>query len=176
MLHKVGVPLIIVRAKEAPEESTTVALFRRILVPLDGSERSAAILPYITELTNKLEFEVVLLRVIEPGKHVHTIGGLNYIPYKDQDIDKAKTSAQRYLDNVNSKLTGAKATVKSEVRVGDAAREIIRLAAEQDCSLIALSSHGYSGIEAWVHGSITGKILQASKQSLMFVPLSVTHS
>jgi len=175
VLHRVGVPLIIVRAKEAPEESTKVALFRRILVPLDGSERSTAVLPYITELPNKLESEVVLLRVIEPGKHVHTIGGLNYIPYKDQDIDRAKTNAQRYLDNVNSKLTGAKATVKSEVRVGDAAREIIRLATETGCSLIAMSSHGYSGIEAWAHGSVTGKILQASKQSLMFVPSLGTH-
>lgn len=175
VLHRVGVPLIIVRAQETPEESTKVALFRRILVPLDGSERSAAVLSYVTELTNKLESEVVLLRVIEPGKHVHTIGGLNYIPYKDQDIDKAKTSAQSYLDNVNSKLTGAKATVKSEVRVGDAAPEIIRLATETGCSLIAMSSHGYSGIEAWAHGSVTGKILQASKQSFMLVPSLGTH-
>ena len=175
VLHRVGVPLIIVRAQETPEESTKVALFRRILVPLDGSEKSAAILPYITELTNKLECEVVLLRVVEMGKHVHTIGGLNYIPYKDQDIDKAETSAQRYLDEVAFQFTKTKATVRSEVRVGDAAREIIRLAAETGCSLIAMSSHGYSGIEAWVHGSVTGKILQVSKQSFMFVPSLGTH-
>ena len=175
VLHRVGVPLIIVRAKETPEESDKVGLFSRILVPLDGSERSAAVLPYVVELTKKLESGVTLLRVVETGKHVHTIGGLNYIPYKDQDIDKAKTSAQRYLDNVNSKLTGAKATVKSEVRVGDSAREIIKLASEIGCSLIAMSSHGYSSIKAWVYGSVTGKILQVNKLSFLFVPSLGTY-
>jgi len=173
VLHRVGVPLIIVRAKETPEESDKVGLFSRILVPLDGSERGATVLPYVVELTKKLESQVTLLQVIEPGKHVHTIGGLDYIPYKD--IDKVKTSAQRYLDEVSSKFTKTKATVRSEVRVGDSAREIIKLATEKGYSLIAMSSHGYSGIEAWVHGSVTGKILQVSKQSFMFVPSLGTH-
>jgi len=175
VLHRVGVPLIIVRARETPEESDKVGLFSRILVPLDSSERSAAVLPYVVELTKKLESGVTLLRVVETGKHVHTIGGLEYIPYKDRDIDKVKTSAQRYLDEVSSKFTKTKATVRSEVRVGDSAREIIRLATETGCSLIAMSSHGYSGIEAWAHGSVTGKILQASKQSFMLVPSLGTH-
>ena len=175
VLHRVGVPLIIVRAKETPEESDKVGLFSRILVPLDGSERGATVLPYVVELTKKLESQVTLLQVIEPGKHVHTIGGLDYIPYKDRDIDKVETSAQRYLDEVSSKFAKTKATVRSEVRVGDSAREIIKLATEKGYSLIAMSSHGYSGIEAWVHGSVTGKILQVSKQSFMFVPSLGTH-
>jgi len=170
VLQRVGVPLIVVRAKETPEEPAKAGLFSRILVPLDGSERSAAVLPYVTELAKKLESDVTLLQVVEPGKHVHTIGGLDYIPYRDRDINSAKTSTQRYLDEVSSKFVRAKATVRSEVRVGDSAREIIKLAAETGCSLIAMSSHGYSGIEAWAHGSVTGKILQASKQSFMFVP------
>jgi len=175
VLHRVGVPLIIVRAKETPEESDKVGLFSRILVPLDGSERSAAVLPYVTELTKKLEPEVTLLRVIEPGKHVHTIGGLGYVLYKDRDVNLVKTNTQRYLDEVSSKFAGTKATVRSEIRVGDSAREIIKLATEKDYSLIAMSSHGRAGIEAWAHGSVTGKILQASKQSFMFVPSVGTH-
>ena len=170
VLHRVGVPLIIVRVKESPEESAKISVFSRILIPLDGSEKSTAVLPYVTELTKKLHSEVTLLQVVETGKHVHTIGGLGYIPYKDRDIDLVKTNAQRYLDEISSKFAGTKATVRSEVRVGDGAREIIKLAAEKDYSLIAMSSHGRAGIEAWAHGSVTGKILQASKQSLMFVP------
>ena len=170
VLHRVGVPLIIVRVKESPEESAKISVFSRILIPLDGSEKSTAVLPYVTELTKKLHSEVTLLQVVETGKHVHTIGGLEYIPYKDRDIDLVKTNAQRYLDEISSKFAGTKATVRSEVRVGDGAREIIKLAAEKDYSLIAMSSHGRAGIEAWAHGSVTGKILQASKQSLMFVP------
>lgn len=175
VLHRVGVPLIMVRAKETPEDSAQARLFSRILVTLDGSERGATVLPYVTELTKKLESEVILLQVVEPGRHVHTIGGLEYVPFKDRDIDSAKTRAQKYLDEVSSQFAGTKATTKSEVRVGDGTQEIIKLATETACSLIAMSSHGYSGIEAWIHGSVTSKILQASKHSVMLVPSLVTH-
>jgi len=170
VLHNVGVPLIVVRAREMAEVPTTGSLFDQILVPLDGSERSTTVLPYMVELAKKLDCEITLLQVVEPGKHVHTIGGLNYIPYKDRDINSAKANAQTYLDEISSQFTGTKAAVKPEVRVGDSAREITRLATEMVPSLIAMSSHGYSGFEAWAHGSVTGKILQASKQSFMFVP------
>ena len=81
----------------------------------------------MTELTKKLESEVTLLQVVETGKHVHTIGGLGYIPYKDRDVNLVKINAQRYLDEVSSKFAGTKATVRSEIRVGDSAREIIKL-------------------------------------------------
>ena len=175
VLHRVGAPLIIVRAKEKAEESAKVKLFSRILIPLDGSEKSEVILPYVAELTKKLGSEVTLLQVIETGRHVHTIGGLGYIPYKDRDVNLVKTNVQKYLDGVSAKFAGTKATVTSEIRVGDSAREIIKLAAAKDCSLIAMSSHGRAGIEAWAHESTTGKILQASKQSFMFVPAPGTH-
>lgn len=175
VLHRVGVPVIIVRAKETPEGSVKGGLFSRILVPLDGSERSAAVLPYVTELAKNLECEVILLQVVEPGKHVHTIGGLEYIPFKDRDIDSVKKIAQKYLDGVSSKLAGTKATIRCEVRVGDGAREIIKFTAETDCRLIAMASHGRSGIEAWIYGSVTYKILQAGEQSVMFVPSPGMH-
>ncbi len=175
VLHRVGVPLIIVRTKETPGEAVKTGLFSRILVPLDGSERSAAVVPYVAGLTEKLESEVILLQVVESGKHVHTIGGLDYIPFKDRDIDSMKTPAQRYLDEVSSKFAGTKATTRSEVRVGDSAHEIIKLATETGCSLIVMASHGHSGIAAWAHGSITSKILQDSNRSFMFVPSLGMH-
>ena len=170
VLHRVGVPLIVVRAKEMTEEPAKTGLFSRLLIPLDGSERGTTVLPYLVELAKKIDCEMTLLQVVEPGKHVHTIGGLNYIPYKDRDINSAKVNAQTYLNEILSKFADTKATVRSEVRVGDSAREITRLAAETVPSLIAMSSHGHSGFAIWSHGSVTGKILQASKQSFMFVP------
>ena len=175
VLHRVGIPLIIVRAREVPEEPVRIGLFSRILVPLDGSERGEAALPYVVELTKQLASEVILLRVVEPGKHVHTIGGLEYIPFKDQDMDSVQANAQKFLGEVSSKLAGTKATTRSEVRVGDGAREIIKVAAETGCGLIAMASHGHSGIEAWVHGSVTSKILHASNQSVWLVPSPGIH-
>jgi len=170
VVHRVHAPLIIIRAEEKPEESDETRLFSRILVPLDGSDRSARIVPYVTALAKKLKVEIILFHVVELGKHVHTIGGLEYVRYNDQDIDKEKEEAQSYLDGIASNISGSKSTVTCEIRVGDSAEEIIKLAAEKDCSLIAMSSHGFSGIEAWAYGSVTRKILHSVNRSIMFVP------
>lgn len=170
VLHRVCIPLIIVRAKEKPEESDETRLFSRILVPLDYSDRSAGIVPYMAALAKKLKVEIILFHVVELGKHVHTIGGLEYVRFNDQDIDKEKEEAQSYLNGIASNISGTKSTVKREIRVGDSAEEIIKLAAEKDCSLIAMSSHGYSGIQGWAYGSVTWKILNTVNKSIMFVP------
>ena len=70
---------------------------------------------------------------------------------------------------MGSLLAGTKAIVRREVRVGDCAREIIKFASEMECSLIAMASHGHSGLEVWIYGSVTHKILHASDQSVWFV-------
>lgn len=170
VLHRVGAPLVIIRARETPEEELAKdGPFCRIIMPLDGSERGEAALPYVIELTRKLEAEVILLRIVESGRKVHSVRGLEYIPYKDQDADALKVSAHKYLEEVSSTLAGTKAIVRCEVRVGDCAREIIKFAGEVECSLIAMASHGHSGFEVWIYGSVTHKILHASNQSVWLV-------
>ena len=170
VLHKVGVPLIIIRVKEDVPEPAPASLFRRILVPLDGSERGEKALPYVVELTKKFKSEVILLQVIESGKHVHSSRGLEYVPFKDRDIETMTIRAQEYLDEISSKLSRAEAVVKSEVRIGNSAQEIIELASEVEYNLIAIPSHGRSAIEAWIYGSVTYKILQSSDRSVLVVP------
>ena len=168
VLQRVGVPLLVVRAKEHPT-ATPKGLFNRILVPLDDSESSLEVLPHVAEVAKKLQSEVILLHVVETGRHVHTIGGLNFVPYKDQDMNTLKAKAKEYLEKARTKLAGVK-TVRNEIKVGEGARDIIKFAKEADCSLIAMTSHGHSGIEAWSHGSVTYKILQGSDKSVLLVP------
>jgi nucleotide-binding universal stress UspA family protein len=167
VLKRAGVPLIIVRTKEPPEEAR---LFSRIVVPLDGSERSTVVLPHIKELAKILPGEVFPIQVVEPGKHIRTIGGLDYVQFKDRDINSTKATVKKYLEGVGADLALTKAKVSCEVRVGGAAREILKLADEKGCTLIAMSSHGHSGIEAWAMGSVTAKIVEVSKQSVWLVP------
>lgn len=167
VFKKTGVPLIIIRSKEMQEESR---LFSRIIVPLDGSEKSAAVLPYIKELARMLYCEIFLIQVVEEGKHVRTIGGLDYVQFSERDMSSTKTAMKNYLEGVCTDLGPTKAKVSSEVRVGDAALEILKFADEKGCTLIAISSHGHSGIEAWATGSITSKIVAVSKQSVWLVP------
>lgn len=167
VFKRAGIPLIIVRAKALPQEAH---LFSRIVVPLDGSEKSTAVLPYIRELAKILPCEVFPIRAVEAGRHIRTIGGLDYVQFRDRDISSTKTAVQKYLDGVCTDLTLTRAKVSCEVRVGDAAWEILKFADEKGCTLIAISSHGHSGVEAWALGSVTSKIVEVSKQSVWLVP------
>jgi len=170
ILHGVSMPVLLIRASiPAPEAGKAGRMFSQIMVPLDGSEAGEAALPYVSELTKKLESEVTLLQVIAPGQHVHTIGGLDYVRFTEQQIESAKASAQQYLDGVSRRFTGTKAKVNSELRPGDPAEVIIKFASETNAQLVAMSSHGYSSIDRWTLGSITNKILHGGKTPLLLV-------
>ncbi len=166
-LRKAAVPLIVVRAKEPVEE---VRLFDRIVIPLDGSSSSAVVLPYIVEVAKKLPCDILPIRVTEPGRHVRTIGGLDYIRFDERDVNSTNVIASQYLDEVCAELTGTEAKVSCEVRVGDAAHEILKFADEKKCTLLAMSSHGRSGLEEWAMGSVSSKVMDLSKQSVLLVP------
>lgn len=172
VLHKVAVPLLIIRATEQQLQPDKTGAFIRILAPLDGSESCEVILPYIEEFMGKLKSEVILLQIIASGKHVHTIGGIDYIPFKDYDIESLKARDQKYLNKVRQKLEKTSLIKKCEIRTGDPAEEIVKCANETDCQLITLSSHLHSSIERWAYGSVTYKILQASNKSILLVPLA----
>ena len=169
ILQKASVPLLVVRAQEHPAISLRQDVFGRILVALDGSANSEAVLPYIAGFGRKLGSAIYLLHVVESGRHVHTIGGINYVPFKDQDKEQQKAKAITYLDGLTSHLEGV-SNINYEVTSGDAAREIIKFSDEKNCSLIAVSSHGHSAISSWAFGSVTEKVLHTSKQSIFFVP------
>jgi len=167
VLRKAETALIVVRAMEPPPAGH---LFSRILVPLDGSESSVAVLPQVAEAARRLDSQVLLMRVIEPGVRIRTIGGLDYVPFRERDAAAVRTEMMRNLDNQAAELNRAGAMVSCEVRQGDAAKEILALADERGCTLIAMSSHGHSRIRRWSMGSVTSKIVQASSQSIWLVP------
>jgi nucleotide-binding universal stress UspA family protein len=167
VLRRAGTPLIVVRSKEPPEEGH---VFKRIAVPLDGSESSAAILPVIEQLAAALPCQILLVRVIEPGKHVRTIGGLGYVPFRERDMETTMAAAREHLQKVSSGLCHTRATVCCEVRAGEAADEILGVAGERGCTLIAMSSHEHSLVKKWSMGSVTSKIVQTGVQSVWLVP------
>ncbi len=175
VLHRIAARLLIIRASEKPVESSKTGFFKRILVPLDGSEACETVLPYITELMKKLGSEVTLLQVLASGKHVHTIGGSDYVYFKDHDINSMEAKAKEYLGKVGAKLESPKAVKKCELKFGDPAEEIVKYAKEKNAQLITLSTHGHSGIERWAYGSVTYKVLQTSNKSILLIPLAQAH-
>lgn len=173
ILHTTSIPLLIVRAQENPPLTSASNLFKRIIVPLDGSITGTSIIGYILKLAQKIPAEVTLIQVIEKGHNLHTIGGLNYIQYKDQDLTLKRDTTQAYLENTAALFREIQTHVTTIIKYGDPAEEIIKYATENDATLIALTSHIHSVIETWFYGSVTHKIIQAGKHSLFFVPSQI---
>jgi len=169
ILHAVDIPILLVRAGAHIQDVSRGQLFKHILVPLDGSEAGEAALPYVAEMADRLSSEVTLCQIVASGRHVHTIGGLDYVRFNGHEMDKAREKSAEYLDVVAARMGTAKATVSFEMRVGNPAEEIIKLADEIGSCLVAMSTHGHSGIERWAFGSVTDKVIHAGKTPVLVV-------
>ena len=149
-------------------------MYERILIPLDGSKTGEAALPLIEGLISKfapeLEVEVTLLQAISQLSHWVVAGETGArIPYTEKEVEMLKQEATGYLEKSGEVLRSHGATVKAEVRLGSAADEIIKMAEETNADLIAMSTHGRSGLGRWAFGSITEKVLRAGIRPILTV-------
>jgi nucleotide-binding universal stress UspA family protein len=149
-------------------------MYERILVPLDGSKVGEGALPHVEELVSKLspevKAEVTLLQVVSPLSHYIVAGEAGaQIPYTPQEMAQIKKRAMGYLDKAGEGLRGTKAVVNIKVAVGNAAEEIMKAAEEIKADLIAMSTHGRSGISRWAFGSVTDRVLRGANVPILLV-------
>ena len=136
-------------------------MYKKILVPLDGSALAEAILPHVTEVARIHNAEVVLLRVAL----AHAFPGVD--PTEGQV--EAVREAEKYLEAMEKEQKERHVKVSSVVRYGHPAEEILDHAAFAVIDLIAMSTHGRSGVSRWVLGSVAEKVLRASSTPLLLV-------
>ncbi len=149
-------------------------MFERILVPLDGSKVGEAALPYVEELVAKLaphhKVEVTLFQAISPQAYYVTAGEASVpVPYTEQELRPIIQRARNYLRKAGEGLKSKGAIVNTKVSAGRAADEILKAADEINADLIAMSTHGRSGLSRWALGSVTDKVLRAGKVPLLTV-------
>ncbi len=164
-------PVALIRAKGAHHHTFAEATLNKTLLPLDGSKESEAVIPYAEELASGLEGEVVLLHVVPPPSPVYAVvpGETAQIPYTQAQVELLKVDAGSYLEKVTNSLKDKHIKVRSEVRVGNTAHEIIKLADEVHADLVAMSTHGWSGISRWALGSTADKVLNGGNTPLLLV-------
>ena len=142
-------------------------MYRKLLVTLDGSELSESILPYARIVARQLNLPVVLLRVVESEVIDVAVDPKRNYSYSDAEQD-LRTSSANYLKGIVE--TFAKGlTVDCFTLVGDPAEMIIGKADEQAGTLVAMSTHGRSGMQRWYLGSVADKVLHASKSPILLV-------
>ncbi|TMB96396.1 MAG: universal stress protein [Chloroflexi bacterium] len=138
------------------------AAIHRILVPLDGSQLAEEILPYAIEIARRAGAEVLLLTAIQPvGIWNATASAINW--------EQEEKSAQDYLDAVAQRLTADGLRVRTQREHGDAGGAVLRAAEEADARMVAMTTHGRSGIGRWLFGSVADRIIQSANVPLLVI-------
>jgi nucleotide-binding universal stress UspA family protein len=132
-------------------------MYKRVLVPVDGSEVAAAVLPFLLGIAGPLDFEVLLLRVNESTPPM-AVEGTRYFLAEDLEIQRAETFA--YLAGLALTLEARGLRVRSVVRRGDAATEILSVASDEAVDLIAMATHGRTGPARLMFGSVAENVLR----------------
>lgn len=161
-------PLLVVRASGNSKTDGEAAL-RSVIVPLDGSDVAETILSPVAALAKALDLQVLLIRVY--GLPLPTYGGDDYyVPDYLELKDQIRDEAEGYL-NSRANLLRAQgvAEVSTVVIEGSAADAIIDLARKTPDNLVALSPHGRSGLQRWVLGSVTEKVVRHCQDPVLIV-------
>jgi len=169
IVHGARVSVLLVRAAMVKKKRWLTNVFSKILLPLDGSATSERALPYALEMAKKLKSRVTLLSIVEPGQRVHTIGGQDYVQFSEQYVSAMREEQAAYLDRTVKIFEEKNVQVRSELKSGNAAEEIIKFAKNGNIRLVVMTSHGKSGLREWVFGSVSNKVLHSGKTPLLLV-------
>jgi nucleotide-binding universal stress UspA family protein len=149
-------------------------MFERILVPLDGSKVGEAALPVIEQLISKVpsgsKLEVILIGVITLLRHWVVVGEASApVSYTEDELKVIKDRVENYLEKTGENLKTKGVEVKTIVVSGNAADEILKAADQNNADLIAMSTHGRSGLRRLAFGSITDKVMHGSRIPVLMV-------
>lgn len=132
--------------------------FRRILVPLDGSDRSALVIPVVRELALLYGSEVTLVSVIESPRSAE--GGVSALAMTPEEAIKLLEPYKRGLEGIALRLVAT---------AGSPAARILELVDESKFDLVAIATHGRSGIARWAFGSVAEKVVRHATCPLLVV-------
>ena len=143
-------------------------MFSKILVPLDGSKRAETILPYVEQLAQQNNASVVLLQVLEPGAALVT--PYDMVPYFDAEaIEQRKQEAMTYLAGLCGEMGVKGISVQKFVEQGPIVRMILDVADREKVRLIAMASHGRTGLARVFYGSVAAGVLSQADRPLLIV-------
>jgi nucleotide-binding universal stress UspA family protein len=157
--------VLLIRAKGVRSDVYQDSLVK-VLVPVDGSRESESILKYLAYMATELGLELTLFHMWAHEIHSYASGDT-------LKIDEAeKKQASNYIARLGARLKGkglSVSTIFSDVYQGDEAQEIIKLAEEGKFSMVAMATHGRSGVGRWIFGSNANKVLNEGSTPLLLV-------
>ncbi|MGW8318575.1 MAG: universal stress protein [Candidatus Promineifilaceae bacterium] len=143
-------------------------MYKKILVPLDGSPRAEAILPHVEDLASCFGATIVFVRIVEPN--------IVYASPYDVSPELNAEEAERRIEEVNAYLIEVEErfqakgiATKRRVEYGPVVLAISDVAAGEEVDLIAMASHGRTGLARVFYGSVAAGILHRVDRPVLLV-------
>lgn len=145
VLRECPEPLLLVNSTAQDADASRSSRFERVLVPLDGSERSASIVALVREFSRRFESTVILQSAWHPPA---------------ADSASVEAAVERILDPVRETLERDGLVVETRSSIGDPAAEILSAVELEAVDLVAMASHGSGARSRWFSGSVTEKVFR----------------
>jgi len=143
-------------------------MYNNILVPLDGSKRAEAILPHVEELARRYDAKVIFLQVVEPTPLVVGLQGTP-VMLPQQEFERRTKQAESYLAALREGFQGKGIKTDTRVVYGPVVETIIDAAESEGADLIAIASHGRSGLSQVFYGSVAAGVLHRVDRPLLLI-------
>jgi len=143
-------------------------MYKKILVPLDGSKRAEAILPHAEKMANRYGAEIIFLRVEE----LDVMLGWDEVVDLSKCREKFETrmkASESYLAQLKTEFRNKGIQADARVVHGTVVKSILTVAEEMDVDIIVMASHGLSGLPRTFYGSITAGVLQKIDRPLLII-------
>ncbi len=140
-------------------------MYKRIVVPLDGSKLAEQALPHAVAQAEKFGAELVLLQVLEPLPDV-SFSAPAAVRRAEQ---KSAELAREYLEGVAAMIRPQGIALRVEQLQGRPYVEIVRYADEQGADLIVMSTRGQSGLSRWLLGSVADRVVRGATVPVLLV-------
>jgi len=138
-------------------------MYKKILVPLDGSELAEQVLPHVEALVKGSGIEeVIFLRVMEPPMRAF---GSDYVITDEEEqriMSRRMKDAQDYLNQLTNRYRSLGVTLSTKIEEGRADECIVEYATRQHADMIVMATHGRSGVSRWLMGSVADRVVRWS--------------
>jgi len=172
-------------------------MYKKVLVPLDGSDLAESVLPQVIGFARGCGAEILLLRVIPPPgdgtralyqslrlempvdprpELVEGMTAVQHPIYREQEMASLRVEAQRCLNRAKERLNEAGLEARVEVLFGRPAERIIEYAQSEQVDMIAMATHGRSGFRRRVFGSVAEKVLRTTELPLLLIKPAEANS
>jgi nucleotide-binding universal stress UspA family protein len=142
------------------------SMYRRILVPLDGSRVAESVLPHVQELARHLKARLILLRVLDPVPYTVT-SVIKEV--RREDMEHERSQAEIYLSARQKDLADRGVESSTIVLHGPPVQAIIETASAEDVDLIAMGSHGRGFLSGVFYGSVASALLHRVQRPLLLI-------